>query len=111
MRNGRRRTRTRQKQRSKKCLFKTPSLLGNSSPGSGGGGAIPSAVGAGAANPSILATALTLLPLGLTPIAVFPPYNTPRQIPAISVIFSEDPDIRYIIMFEVPIENKQSLIS
>ena len=71
-------------------------FLGNSSPGSGGGGATPSAVGAGAANPSILATALTLVPLGLTPIAIFPPYNTPRQIPAISVIFSEDPDIRYI---------------
>merc|ERR1712008_387145 len=67
---------------------------GNAPPGSAGGGATPSAVGAGAANPSILATALTLVPLGLTPIAVFPPYNTPRQIPAISVIFSEDPDIR-----------------
>ena len=76
-------------------MFKTSVSLGNSSPGSGGGGATPSAVGAGAANPSILATALTLVPLGLTPIAVFPPYNTPRQIPAISVIFSEDPDIRY----------------
>ena len=86
--------------------------LGNASPGSGGGGATPSAVGAGAANPSILATALTLVPLGLTPIAVFPPYNTPRQIPAISVIFSEDPNIRYIqIIFEVLIQNKQSLIS
>ena len=70
-------------------------FLGNPSPGSAGGGAKPSAVGADAANPSILATALTLLPLGLTPIAVFPPYNTPRKIPAISVIFSEDPDIRY----------------
>ena len=77
------------------CLFKTPVSLGNSSPGSSGGGATPSAVGAGAANPSILATALTLVPLSLTPIAVFPPYNTPRQIPAISVIFSEDPDTRY----------------
>ena len=78
--------------------IKTPVSLGNSSPGSGGGGATPSAVGAGAANPSILATALTLVPLGLTPIAVFPPYNTPRQIPAISVIFSEDPDIRYKLL-------------
>ena len=76
------------------CPIQNTCFLGNASPGSGGGGAPPSAVGADAANPSILATALTLVPFGLTPIAVFPPYNTQRQIPAISVIFSEDPDIR-----------------
>ena len=92
--------------------YSKPLFLGNLSPGSSGGGAAPSAVGAGAANPSILATALTLVPLGLTPIAVFPPYNTPRQIPAISVIFSEDPNMRYkLFLRHVLTENKQNLIS
>ena len=70
-------------------------FIGSAAPGAPGGGASPSVVGAGAAAPQTLATALTLVPLGLTPIAVFPPYNTPRRIPAVSVIFSEDPNIRY----------------
>jgi len=69
-------------------------VAGNAAPGVPGGGAPPSAVGALAPSSQTLATALSLVPLGLTPIAVFPPYNTPRTIPAISVIFSEDPNIR-----------------
>ena len=36
------------------------------------------------------AAALRLVPEGLTPIAVFPPYQTPRSINAISVIWLED---------------------
>ena len=72
-------------------------FIGNPAPGTLGGGASPSVVGAGAATPQTLATALTLVPPGLNPIAVFPPYNTPRTIPAVSVIFSEDPNIRYSV--------------
>ena len=69
-------------------------ITGNAAPGAAGGGASPSAVGALAPSTQTLATALSLVPPGLTAIAVFPPYNTPRTIPAISVIFSEDPNIR-----------------
>merc|ERR1711971_1526352 len=69
---------------------------GNPVPGAPRGGALPSVVGAGAATPQTLAIALTLVPPGLTPIAVFPPYNTPRTIPAVSVIFSEELNIRTI---------------
>ena len=36
------------------------------------------------------AAALRLVPEGLTPVAVFPPYQTPRSINAISVIWLED---------------------
>ena len=72
-------------------------FIGNAAPGAPGGGASPSVVGAGAATPQTLAKALTLVPPGLTPIAVFPPYNTPRTIPAVSVTFSEDPNIRYTL--------------
>jgi hypothetical protein len=31
--------------------------------------------------------------LGLVPIAVFPPYTSARTLPAVSVIFAEDPNI------------------
>ena len=72
-------------------------FIGNPAPGTLGGGASPAVVGPGAATPQTLATAQTLVPPGLTPIAVFPPYNTPRTIPAVSVIFSEDPNIRYCL--------------
>ena len=72
-------------------------FTGNAQPGTPGGGASPSVAGAGAAMPQTLAIALTLVPLGLTPVAVFPPYNTPRTTPAVSVIFSEDPNIRYTL--------------
>ena len=70
-------------------------FIGNPVPGAPGGGALPSVVGAGAATPQTLAIAQALVPPGLTPIAVFPPYNTPRTIPAVSVIFSEELNIRY----------------
>ena len=73
-------------------------FIGNPVPGTLGGGASPSVVGTGAATPQTLANALTLVPPGLTPIAVFPPYNTPRKIPAVGVIFSEDPNIRYCVI-------------
>ena len=73
------------------------SSIGNPPPGSAGGGATPSAVGAGAATPATLATALALVPAGLAAIAVFPPYNIPREIPAVSVIFAEAPTARYEI--------------
>ena len=76
------------------CLIFLLYFEGNAAPGAPGGGASPSAVGALGPSTQTLATALSLVPLGLTPIAVFPPYNTPRTIPAISVIFSEDPNIR-----------------
>jgi hypothetical protein len=72
-------------------------IIGNAPPGSAGGGASPSAVGAGAATPANLATALALVPAGLAAIAVFPPYTNPRQIPAVSVIFAEAPIARYVV--------------
>ena len=46
------------------------------------------------ANPMTLAMATALVPPGLPSIAVFPPYTTPRTVPAISVIFAENPNIR-----------------
>ena len=76
------------------CLIFLLYFEGNAAPGAPGGGASPSAVGALGPSTQTLATALSLVPLGLIPIAVFPPYNTPRTIPATSVIFSEDPNIR-----------------
>ena len=76
------------------CLIFILYFEGNAAPGAPGGGASPSAVGALGPSTQTLATALSLVPLGLIPIAVFPPYNTPRTIPATSVIFSEDPNIR-----------------
>ena len=71
-------------------------LLGNTPPGSLGGGAPPTAIlGSGViASPQTLISALALVPVGLTAIAVFPPYNTPRRVPAVSVIFAENPNIR-----------------
>ena len=47
-----------------------------------------------------LAMAIALVPVGLTPIAVFPPYTKPRTVPAVSVIFAEDPNIRYDLYAE-----------
>ena len=61
------------------------SSSGNPSPGSQGGGAPPVATSAQAA------AALGLAPLGTVPVAIFPPYETPRTLPAISVIFAENP--------------------
>ena len=43
-----------------------------------------------------LALSLSLVPAGLTPVSVFPPFNTPRtHFPAIGVIFSEAPNFDY----------------
>ena len=83
-------------------------FIGNPAPGTLGGGASPAVVGAGAATPQTLATAQTLVPPGLTPIAAFPPYNTPRTIPAVSVIFSEDPNIRFVLLILCSRESKNS---
>ena len=56
---------------------------GNPQPGTPGGGG----------EPNTLPQAVALVPPGLNAIAVFPPYTTPRTIPAISVIFAENPAI------------------
>ena len=62
---------------------------GSPAPGSAGGGGSPNVVG----NP-IAASAVALVPVGLTAVAVFPPFLTPRTLPAIAVIFSEEPTRR-----------------
>ena len=52
-------------------------------PGTQGGGGLPS-------TPSpTLAQSLALVPLGLTAVSVFPPFATPRTVPAVGVIFRE----------------------
>ena len=56
---------------------------GNPEPDTPGGGGAP----------NTLPEAVALVPVGLNAIAVFPPYNTPRTVPAISVIFAENPVI------------------
>ena len=73
------------------------SFLGNVQPGTLGGGASPSGVigtSGVVASAQTLATAIALVPLGLTPIAVFPPYANPRTVPTVSVIFAEDQNAR-----------------
>ena len=67
-------------------------ISGNIPPGSPGGGAPPTA--GGGASPQTLKTAIYLVPAGLLPIAVFPPYIKPRTVPGVSVIFAENPNIR-----------------
>ena len=62
-------------------------FIGSPCPGLPGGGAPPNNVGTGA-------VALSLVPPGLFAIAIFPPYATPRTVPAISVIFAENPAIQ-----------------
>ena len=67
---------------------------GNTPPGSPlpdtpGGGGSPNF----ATNPAA-AAAVALVPAGLTAVAVFPPFETPRTLPAIAVIFSEEPTRR-----------------
>ena len=56
---------------------------GNPEPGTPGGGGPP----------NTLPQAVALVPPGLNAIAVFPPYIRPRTVPAISVIFAENPAI------------------
>ena len=58
---------------------------GSPTPGSPGGGGSPNVAG----NPSA-ASAVALVPAGLMAVAVFPPFATPRTLPAIAVIFSEN---------------------
>ena len=58
-------------------------------PGTPGGGGLPTNL----ENPSLL-LALTLVPAGLTAVAVFPPFETPRTFNATAVIFSENPGRR-----------------
>ena len=71
-------------------------ILGNTPPGGLGGGAPPTAILGGGviASPQTLISALSLVPVGLKAISVFPPYNTSRKVPAVSVIFAENPNIR-----------------
>ena len=57
---------------------------GVAQPGSSNGGGLPNDF----TNPT-LGQSLALVPFGLTPIAVFPPFAIPRSLPAIGVIFSE----------------------
>ena len=59
---------------------------GSPTPDSPGGGGNPNI----ATNPAA-AAAVALVPAGLTAVAVFPPFVTPRTLPAIAVIFSEEP--------------------
>ena len=54
---------------------------GNPAPGQAGGGASPQ---------NAPQETLALVPAGLTPVATFPPYDTPRTLPAKSVIFLEN---------------------
>lgn len=58
---------------------------GNPLPGTAGGGSPPIATSPQAA------IAIGLAPLGTIAIAIFPPYATPRTLPAVSVIFAESP--------------------
>ena len=57
---------------------------GNAVPGTPGGGGLPA---------TATAPVLALVPAGLIPVAVFPPYATPRTLPADSVIFLENPGV------------------
>merc|ERR1711981_323285 len=56
--------------------------------GSAGGGGLPTDAGI-----ATLALSLALVPLALSAVAVFPPFATPRTVPAIAVIFSEGRDM------------------
>ena len=77
-------------------LASTPSLQmttesmnppGTVSPGAAGGGGLPSAA---------TATQLALVPVGLTAVAVFPPFATDRTFPAEAVIFLENPNVNLV---------------
>jgi hypothetical protein len=59
---------------------------GNPQPGTFGGGGLPTDL----SNP-YAGLAISLVPAGLLPVAVFPPFVKPRTIPAVAVIFSETP--------------------
>ena len=78
-------------------------FIGNPSPGTPGGGAPPNNVG-------ISAIALSLVPPGLVAVAVFPPYETPRTVPAISVIFAENPTARHVYKFFILLEHRHDCL-
>ena len=75
---------------------------GNPLPGTPGGGAPP------VANTPQATTALGLAPPGTVPVAVFPPYATPRTLPATTVIFSENPAITVAAARRVDLSQKVS---
>jgi len=54
-------------------------------PGQPGGGALPAL--------AVAPTVLALIPAGLLPVAVFPPFASPRTTPAECVIFSENDEV------------------
>jgi hypothetical protein len=58
---------------------------GNPLPGTPGGGAPP------VASTLQAATAIGLALVGTVPVAIFPPYDSPRTVSAVSVIFAENP--------------------
>jgi len=62
---------------------------GSTAAGTAGGGGLPTN-----GNIASLALSLALVPLGLAAVAVFPPFATPRTVPAVAVIFSEGRDMR-----------------
>ena len=74
-------------------LLAYPSLPLTQACGVPPGSPCPGIIGGGAP-PETNPLAVSLVPPGLFAIAVFPPYATPRTIPAISVIFAENPAIR-----------------
>ncbi len=64
-------------------------------PGSPAPGA-PGGIGGGTPSQATPAQ-LNLVPQGLTPVATFPPYATPRTFPADSVIFLENPNVDLLV--------------
>ena len=47
-----------------------------------------------------LPLSLSLVPSGLTPVSVFPPFETPRTLPVIGVIFTEAPNFDYDYQYD-----------
>jgi hypothetical protein len=63
----------------------------------GGGGSVAAGTAGGGGLPTntliqTLALSLALVPIGLSAVAVFPPFATPRTLPAVGVIFTEARD-------------------
>merc|ERR1719367_701628 len=56
--------------------------------GTAGGGGLPSD-----GSISTAALSLALVPLGLAAVAIFPPFDRPRTVPAVAVIFGERRDM------------------
>ena len=79
---------------------------GSPAPGTPGGGGLPNIQ----ANPSA-SQAVSLVPFGLTPVAVFPPFDTPRTLPAIAVIFSEAPTRRKRDAYDYHHSSSESMFS